>query len=197
MLYYRLSQPATLFSYQFACFCHLILQIPLICHHLSQVSHHTGRIHLYICVPGHDSRPRPLFQNFLPEEVESPLCSSSDKKASRQLLTNPAFCNMFKAFVKEWLELRPIDQRKLLGKPLQLPLSLELCYLTNSISHSTQVCTSWLWHSFLCKLNLFQLQRLQIRCKTMPGIHEITTIHLCHANFLCPRKVSQYLLKFV
>ncbi|XP_020151028.1 uncharacterized protein [Aegilops tauschii subsp. strangulata] len=103
-----------------------------------EVSHHTGRIHLYICVPGHDSRPRPLFQNFLPEEVESPLCSSSDKKASRQLLSNPAFCNMFKAFVKEWLELRPIDQRKLLGKPLQLPLSLELCYLTNSISHSTQ-----------------------------------------------------------
>jgi hypothetical protein len=98
---------------------------------------------LYICVPGHDSRPRPLFQNFLPEEVESPLGFSSGKKASGQLLkSNPAFCSMFKAFVKEWLALRPFDQRQLLGKPLQLPLSLELCYLKNSINHNTQVCTS-------------------------------------------------------
>ncbi|KAK1679074.1 hypothetical protein QYE76_039922 [Lolium multiflorum] len=104
-----------------------------------EVSHHTGRIHLYICVPGHDSRPRPLFQNFLPEEVESPLGFSSGKKASGQLLkSNPAFCSMFKAFVKEWLALRPFDQRQLLGKPLQLPLSLELCYLKNSINHNTQ-----------------------------------------------------------
>lgn len=104
-----------------------------------EVSQHTGRIHLYICVPGHDSRPRPLFENFLPEEVESPFCSSNVKKASSQLLKrNPAFCNMFKAFVKEWLALRPIDQKKLLGKPLQLPLSLELCYLKNSINHSTK-----------------------------------------------------------
>ncbi|KQK15412.1 DNA annealing helicase and endonuclease ZRANB3 [Brachypodium distachyon] len=103
-----------------------------------EVSHHTGRIHLYICVPGHDSRPRPLFQNFLPEEVQS-LCSSSVKKASRQLLkSNPTFCNMFKDFFKEWLALRPIDQRKLLGKPLQIPLSVELCYLKNSINHTTQ-----------------------------------------------------------
>uniref|UniRef100_A0ACD5UK12 Uncharacterized protein n=1 Tax=Avena sativa TaxID=4498 RepID=A0ACD5UK12_AVESA len=104
-----------------------------------EVSRHTGRIHLYICVPGRDSRPRPLLQNFLPEEVELPLCSGSGKKASGQLLkSNPAFCSMFKAFVKEWLALRPIDQRKLLGKPLQLPLSLELCYLKNSINYNTQ-----------------------------------------------------------
>ncbi|KAF0907158.1 hypothetical protein E2562_015680 [Oryza meyeriana var. granulata] len=104
-----------------------------------EVSQHTGRIHMYICVPGHDSRPRPLFENFLPEEVESPLCSDNATKASNRLLKrDPAFCNTFKAFVKEWLALRPIEQKRLLGKPLQLPLSLELCYLKDSSNHSTK-----------------------------------------------------------
>ncbi|XP_062187807.1 uncharacterized protein LOC133891109 isoform X2 [Phragmites australis] len=105
-----------------------------------EVSQHTGRIHLYSCVPGHDSRPKPLFENFLPEELDLPLSSSSDVKKTRtQLLKrNPAFCNVFKAFIKEWLALRPIDQKKLLGKPLQLPLSLELCFLKDSMNHSTE-----------------------------------------------------------
>ncbi|CAL5083901.1 unnamed protein product [Urochloa decumbens] len=104
-----------------------------------EVSRHTGRIHLYSCVPGHDSRPKPLFENFLPEELHSPSCSSSDVKARTLLLKKiPAFCNVFKAFIKEWLALRPIDQSRLLGKPLQLPLSLELCFLRDSINHSTE-----------------------------------------------------------
>ncbi|KAL6656905.1 hypothetical protein ACP70R_004685 [Stipagrostis hirtigluma subsp. patula] len=105
-----------------------------------EVSQHTGRIHLYSCVPGHDSRPKPLFENFLPEELDSTLSSSSDVNKTRtQLLKrNPAFCNVFNAFIKEWLALRPIDQRKLLGKPLQLPLSLELCFLKDSMNHSTE-----------------------------------------------------------
>ncbi|OEL35842.1 hypothetical protein BAE44_0003138 [Dichanthelium oligosanthes] len=104
-----------------------------------EVSRHTGRIHLYSCVPGHDSRPKPLSENFLPEELNSPLCSSSDVKARTLLLKKiPAFCNVFKAFIKEWLALRPIDQSRLLGKPLQLPLSLELCFLKDSINHSTE-----------------------------------------------------------
>ncbi|XP_040382387.1 DNA annealing helicase and endonuclease ZRANB3 isoform X2 [Oryza brachyantha] len=104
-----------------------------------EVSQHTGRIHVYICVPGHDSRPRPLFENFLPEEVDSPLCSDNAKKARNLLLKrDPAFCNTFKAFVKEWLALRPIEQKRLLGKPLQLPLSLELCYQNDNINHSTK-----------------------------------------------------------
>ncbi|PVH65178.1 hypothetical protein PAHAL_2G436900 [Panicum hallii] len=104
-----------------------------------EVSRHTGRIHLYSCVPGHDSRPKPLFENFLPEELNSPSCSSSDVKSRTLLLKKiPAFCNVFKAFIKEWLALRPIDQSRLLGKPLQLPLSLELCFLKDSINHSTQ-----------------------------------------------------------
>ncbi|CAN6205974.1 unnamed protein product [Urochloa humidicola] len=104
-----------------------------------EVSRHTGRIHLYSCVPGHDSRPKPLFENFLPEELNSPSCSSSDAKARTLLLKKiPAFCNVFKAFIKEWLALRPIDQSRLFGKPLQLPLSLELCFLKDSINHSTE-----------------------------------------------------------
>jgi len=112
---------------------------PLTCHHLLQVSRHTGRIHLYSCVPGHDSRPKPLFENFLQEELNSPLCSSSDVKSRTLLLKKiPAFCNVFKAFIKEWLALRPIDQSRLLGKPLQLPLSLELCFLKESVNHSTE-----------------------------------------------------------
>ncbi|EEC82393.1 hypothetical protein OsI_26740 [Oryza sativa Indica Group] len=121
-----------------------ISQASVICPSMSsaksvKVSQHTGRIHLYICVPGHDSRPRPLFENFLPEEVESPLCSDNTMKTSNRLLKrDPAFCNTFKAFVKEWLALRPIEQKRLLGKPLQLPLSLELCYLKDTNNHSTK-----------------------------------------------------------
>ncbi|CAN6176080.1 unnamed protein product [Urochloa humidicola] len=104
-----------------------------------EVSRHTGRIHLYSCVPGHDSRPKPLFENFLPEELNSPSCSSSNFKARTLLLKKiPAFCNVFKTFIKEWLDLRPIDQNRLLGKPLQLPLSLELCFLKDSINHGTE-----------------------------------------------------------
>ncbi|ONM59413.1 uncharacterized protein [Zea mays] len=104
-----------------------------------EVSRHTGRIHLYSCVPGHDSRPKPLCENFLPEELNSPLCSPSDVKTRTLLLKKiPSFCNVFNAFIKEWLALRPIDQNKLLGKPLQLPLNLELCFLKDSINHSTE-----------------------------------------------------------
>ncbi|KAK3127605.1 hypothetical protein QOZ80_7AG0575620 [Eleusine coracana subsp. coracana] len=104
-----------------------------------EVSQHTGRVHLYSCVPGYDSRPKPLLENFLPEELEPPSSLSNHiKKTRTQLLKrNPAFRKVFNAFIKEWSALRPIDQKKLLGKPLQLPLSLELCFLKDSIHHST------------------------------------------------------------
>uniref|UniRef100_A0A0E0LKL3 Helicase ATP-binding domain-containing protein n=1 Tax=Oryza punctata TaxID=4537 RepID=A0A0E0LKL3_ORYPU len=121
-----------------------ISQASVVCPSISssksvKVSQHTGRIHLYICVPGHDPRPRPLFENFLPEEIEPPLCSDNATKSSNRLLKrDPAFCNTFKAFVKEWLALSPIEQKRLLGKPLQLPLTLELCYLKDSTNHSTK-----------------------------------------------------------
>ncbi|XP_010258160.1 PREDICTED: DNA annealing helicase and endonuclease ZRANB3 isoform X2 [Nelumbo nucifera] len=48
------------------------------CYLRFQVSHYTGRIHLYSCIAGKDLRPRPLFKNFRPEELES-LSLSPDK----------------------------------------------------------------------------------------------------------------------
>ena len=92
-----------------------------------QVSQYTGRIHLYSCIPGIDSRPRPLFENFRPEELESPNL-------------NPAYRHALLEFVSDWNNLRPIDRSKLLVKPLQLPLSIELCYLKENLNHNTGVC---------------------------------------------------------
>lgn len=43
------------------------------------------------------------------------------------------------SFIHEWKELRPIERRRLIGKPLQLPLSCELCYLNESLNHETGV----------------------------------------------------------
>ncbi|KAK9090799.1 hypothetical protein Sjap_023976 [Stephania japonica] len=101
-----------------------------------EVSQYTGRIHLYTCVSGRDSRPRLLFENFHVEELESSSCSSHNiSKKIQQVKENPRFRNVLLRFVTEWNDLRPIEQRKLLGKPLQLPLSLELCYLKESFSH--------------------------------------------------------------
>jgi hypothetical protein len=67
------------------------------------------------------------------------------------ILFSLALIQHFKRIVST-KSLRPINLRKLLGKPLQLPLSLELCYLKNSISDkftSIHILTS-----FLCKLIL-------------------------------------------
>ncbi|KAK8933688.1 CHD3-type chromatin-remodeling factor PICKLE [Platanthera zijinensis] len=96
-----------------------------------EISHYTGRIHLYICMPGKDLRPRPLFVNFRQEDLES---------ASQLLKENPSYCNIFQSFIKEWSNLRSIERYKLLGKPLQLPLSLELCYLKETANHGSNVC---------------------------------------------------------
>ncbi|XP_072981422.1 uncharacterized protein [Typha angustifolia] len=106
-----------------------------------EVSQHTGRIHLYICIPGKDSRPRPLFENFRPEELDSLACSSGQEKKEETLQVlkeNPKLCCVFTSFIKEWSSLRPIDRNKLLGKPLELPLSLELCYLKGNMNHSSE-----------------------------------------------------------
>lgn len=43
-------------------------------------------------------------------------------------------------FLEEWNQLRPIEKRKLKAKPLQLPLSTELCYLDESLNHNKAVC---------------------------------------------------------
>lgn len=97
------------------------------------MSQNTGRIHLYSCIPGKDPRPRPHFQNFRPEEIEA---SNPSPESNTD---DPVHVLAILEFMKEWKSLRPIEKRKLVGKPLQLPLSLELSYLSESTSHDREV----------------------------------------------------------
>ncbi|XP_011087338.1 DNA annealing helicase and endonuclease ZRANB3 isoform X2 [Sesamum indicum] len=101
-----------------------------------EVSQHTGRIHLYSCTPGTDSRPRPLFENLRQEDVECrALAEGTDKTCTKSIADNPLYREALMAFINEWKKLRPIEKRKLTNKPLQLPLSCELCYLNESLNH--------------------------------------------------------------
>ncbi|PIA39461.1 hypothetical protein AQUCO_02600129v1 [Aquilegia coerulea] len=106
-----------------------------------EVSQSTGRIHLYTCILGKDSTPRPLFENFRPEELESLNLSAVDasKNTSQNFIKdNPVYKDVLKIFIKEWNNLRPIEQKKLFGKPLRCPLSLELCLLQESNYHDSK-----------------------------------------------------------
>lgn len=108
-----------------------------------QVSKYTGRIHLYSCILGKDSRPQPLYENFQPEELESlNLLAANDSKETdlKFLKGNPVSRHALLSFIKEWNALRPIERRKLRGKTLQLPLRVELCYLNESTNHKIGVC---------------------------------------------------------
>ncbi|CAH9120943.1 unnamed protein product [Cuscuta epithymum] len=99
-----------------------------------EVSPYTGRIHLYSCIPGRDTRPRPLLENFRQEELNLlPFPVDSEEKVYKCIKDDPAYYHVLKSFVDEWNSLRPIQQRKLMGKPLQLPLSTELfCLIENN-----------------------------------------------------------------
>lgn len=90
---------------------------------LFEVSANTGRIHLYACVSNKDSRPRQLALNFRPEDVEPPVILSSPPKIVHE---SPAHREAILTFIKEWNELRPIERNKIFGRPLRLPLCLEL-----------------------------------------------------------------------
>ncbi|EFH49584.1 SNF2 domain-containing protein [Arabidopsis lyrata subsp. lyrata] len=105
-----------------------------------EVSQNTGRIHLYSCILGKDPRPRPHFQNFRPEEIEAsnPSQGPNKEKNPESITDDPVHVLAILEFMKEWKSLRPIEKRKLLGKPLQLPLSLELSYLSESTSHNNE-----------------------------------------------------------
>ncbi|KAK4750446.1 hypothetical protein SAY87_003928 [Trapa incisa] len=104
-----------------------------------EVSQYTGRIHLYSCTHGTDSRPRPLFESFRPEELDLHdsliLIDKEDMKNSILQNNAAAFRQVAASFLSQWHKLRPIHRRKLLGKPLQLPLAIELCYLTEGANH--------------------------------------------------------------
>ncbi|KGN63703.1 DNA annealing helicase and endonuclease ZRANB3 isoform X1 [Cucumis sativus] len=101
-----------------------------------EVSQYTGRVHLYACIPGIDLRPRPLFLNFRPEEVELMNCSVDDCQKTDFNLDTTLYKHALQEFLGEWRKLRPIEQRKLHGKALQLPLDIELCYLKENINHN-------------------------------------------------------------
>ncbi|KAL8056880.1 hypothetical protein ABFS82_04G147000 [Erythranthe guttata] len=101
-----------------------------------EVSQHTGRIHLYSCTPGTNSRPQPLFKNFRQEEVEChQLGEEKEKTHNKSTDDSSVYIGALMSFINEWKELRPIEKRKLINKPLQLPLSYELCYLNESLNH--------------------------------------------------------------
>ncbi|XP_076954030.1 uncharacterized protein LOC143628281 [Bidens hawaiensis] len=100
-----------------------------------EVSKYTGRIHLYSCIHGVETRPTPLFKNFRPEELETKDPSIDDKKfASKSINDDSIYRPALLSFVKEWNSLRPVEQNKLYNKPLQLPLAVELC-LNESQNH--------------------------------------------------------------
>ncbi|KAL9314257.1 hypothetical protein ACSQ67_019709 [Phaseolus vulgaris] len=116
-------------------------------HDVSMVSPYTGRIHLYTCILGTDKRPQPLYENFRPEELEL-LCyvaadekqvhSGKQKREYVSVKDNPSCKHALLAFAEEWKNLRSIERRKLIGKPLQLPLDVELCYLSESNNHNSK-----------------------------------------------------------
>ncbi|XP_052624108.1 uncharacterized protein LOC111899795 [Lactuca sativa] len=89
-------------------------------HILFALSKYTGRIHLYSCIQRVETRPTPLFKDFKPEELET-----KDPDNLDDSIYKPALIK----FLKEWNSLRPIEQRKLYSKPLQLPLSVESCLM--------------------------------------------------------------------
>ncbi|XP_061358893.1 uncharacterized protein LOC133303060 isoform X2 [Gastrolobium bilobum] len=106
-----------------------------------EVSPYTGRIHLYTCILGTDTRPQPLHKNFRPEELELLSSVADDEKRKIEFVSikdNPAYRHALLDFANEWKNLRSIERKKLLGKPLQLPLAVELCYLNESNNHNNR-----------------------------------------------------------
>lgn len=106
------------------------------------MSQYTGRIHLHSCIHGTDLRPRPLFQSFRPEELnlQDSLILTDDEDMKNSILRNgAALRQVLASFLSQWHKLRPIHRKKLLGKPLQLPLAIELCYLKEGANHDIEV----------------------------------------------------------
>lgn len=103
-----------------------------------EVSRHTERIHLYSCIPGVDSRPQPLFQSFGLEELEleDRVPVNGTKMVDKCNEDYSYYRSALLRFLEEWKQLRPIEKKKLKAKPLQLPLSTELCFLDESLNHN-------------------------------------------------------------
>ncbi|XP_031490297.1 uncharacterized protein LOC116257565 isoform X4 [Nymphaea colorata] len=106
-----------------------------------EVSQNTGRIHLYACGKGKDLRPRLLCENFRLEEIElqvQPSLETDNGTVERSIIHNPEYRGQILTFIKEWSDLRPIERNKLHGKPLQLPLSMELWFLKEASNYGPE-----------------------------------------------------------
>ncbi|KAG0450021.1 hypothetical protein HPP92_027111, partial [Vanilla planifolia] len=103
-----------------------------------EVSRYTGG---FICISAYrnGSTTKTTFVNFRQEELDSIvlLICLQEESVSQLVKENPRYFNIFQTFIKEWNSLRPIERCKLLGKPLQLPLSIELCYLKEATNHGS------------------------------------------------------------
>ncbi|XP_021860897.1 uncharacterized protein [Spinacia oleracea] len=97
------------------------------------VSRYTGRIHLCTCDHEEDSAPRSLSENFRLEEFSA----DPSEWTSAFIKENPTCQLAIVSFINEWKNLKLIEKRKLLGRPLQLPLAIELLRLSESNNHDS------------------------------------------------------------
>lgn len=102
------------------------------------MSQYTERIHLYICTPESEYRPRPLFKSFRLEELDAKSSVIMNNDVA-EVDESCSYTEVLLMFINQWKKLRPIQRRKLLGKPLQLPLAVELCYLKEGVNHDNLV----------------------------------------------------------
>lgn len=98
------------------------------------VSQYTGRIHLCACMPGEDSTPSSLSENFRLEEI----ATGPNESASVFMKENAPCWLAILSFINEWKNLKRIEKKKLFGKPLQLPLALELLHISESSNHDSK-----------------------------------------------------------
>ncbi|KAL8141905.1 hypothetical protein V2J09_014937, partial [Rumex salicifolius] len=108
-----------------------------------EVSLYTGRIHLWACIPGVDSRPRPLSESFQPEEI----ISGCSKYASGFIKKNPACRDALLVFIDGWNNLRRVDKRKLSSNPRKPEFFEDLfCNLTCSEEYRSRTSNKFLRH---------------------------------------------------
>ncbi|KAL9227343.1 hypothetical protein vseg_003040 [Gypsophila vaccaria] len=96
------------------------------------VSQYTGRIHLCTYENENDSTVKSLSENFRLEDI-----TAGSTEVSEFIKKNSGFHLAMVSFINEWTSLKRMDQRKLFGKPLQLPLAIELLRLSESINHDS------------------------------------------------------------
>jgi len=92
-------------------------------------------------MPGEDLTPRSLSENFRAEEI----IAGSNESASIFMKEKGPYWLALLSFINEWKNLKRIEQKKLFGKPLQLPLALELLRISESGNHDSKVCSMYIF----------------------------------------------------